>query len=267
MLIVDDNSPDGTGPLLGEIAGQRGGQLHVIHRPGKLGLGTAHKLAFKFALKNGYDALITMDADYSHHPKYLRQMVQELAKSEFVTASRYVKGGRCDYDWKRQLLSRCANFMARSLLGISLHETTTSYRGFNRSLLEKMPVDRIKAEGYAFFESIFHAVRIAKTSSEFPIHFEDRRAGVSKISKKEIYRSVIRLLRLGVRRSLGLFRNLEISVDKTELEPCAVCKSSYQVLLSSHLLGAGNSSAGLSGEGQNRATQCLVCGHVANGVT
>ena len=113
MLVVDDNSPDGTGKLLDELQKQYNGRLHVIHRPRKLGLGSAHKLAMKFALAEKYDALITMDADYSHHPRYLPTLVDALNRAEFVTGSRYVAGGRCDYGVGRQIISRGANFLAR----------------------------------------------------------------------------------------------------------------------------------------------------------
>jgi dolichol-phosphate mannosyltransferase len=268
MLVVDDNSPDGTGVLLENMKQRWGTRLHVIHRPRKLGLGTAHMLAMKYALERGYDFLITMDADYSHHPKYLPQMMKELETAEFVTASRYIEGGRCDYDWKRQLLSRGANYLARSILGIKLHETTTSYRGFNRQLLEKFPVDRIKAEGYAFFfESIFHATRVARTVGEFPIHFEDRRAGTSKISKREIYRSVVRLARLGLRRLLNKFKDYQPIPLPSNAEACDVCHEKLHVQLyaataRSHESAMYNCTSSHHAS-HGRIVRCLVCGLVA----
>jgi dolichol-phosphate mannosyltransferase len=268
MLVVDDGSPDGTGVLLENMKERWGDRLQVIHRPRKLGLGTAHKLAIKYAIAKGYDALITMDADYSHHPKYLPRMMQELQEAEFVTASRYVKGGKCDYDWKRQLLSRMANHLARTLLGIKLHETTTSYRGFSRRLLLKFPVDRIKAEGYAFFfESIFHATRVAQSVAEFPIHFEDRRAGTSKISKREIYRSFVRLARLGARRFLRQFKNYEPIPVPANAEACDVCRETLHVQL--YAATARNHEAAMYNctsahhASHGRIVQCLVCGLVA----
>lgn len=268
MLVVDDNSPDGTGVLLENMKQRWGERLHVIHRPRKLGLGTAHKLAMKYALVHGYESLITMDADYSHHPKYLPQMMDELNRADFVTASRYIAGGKCDYDWKRQLLSRCANMLARTILGIRLHETTTSYRGFGRKLLEKFPVDRIKAEGYAFFfESIFHATRIATKTGEFPIHFEDRRAGTSKISKREVYRSVVRLARLGLRRLLRKFKNYAPIPTPENADSCDVCRQKFHVQLFAatardHKANMYNcTSAHHASHG--RIVQCLVCGLVA----
>ena len=268
MLVVDDNSLDGTGQLLDRLSGQYNGRLHVIHRPRKLGLGSAHKLAMKFALKGNYDALITMDADYSHHPRYLPTLRKLLMDSEFVTGSRYVEGGRCDYGAGRQVISRGANFLARSLLGIKLHETTTSYRGFRRSLLIKLPVDKIKAEGYAFFfESIFHACRIADRVAEFPIHFEDRRAGTSKISKKEVFRAMVRLGRLTARRLLRMFDQYSPILVPPDVEPCDICGETlnievYPATVQSHDSAMYNCSSAHH-DSHGRIVRCLVCGLVA----
>ena len=268
MLVVDDNSPDGTGKLLDQLKIQHNGRLHVIHRPRKLGLGSAHKLAMKFALAQKYDALITMDADYSHHPRYLPTLVNSLETADFVTGSRYVKGGRCDYGVGRQIISRSANFLARTLLGIRLCETTTSYRGFKRSLLEKLPIDQIKAEGYAFFfESIFHASRIASKTAEFPIHFEDRRAGTSKISKKEVFRAMIRLGRLFARRVLGLFGKYAAKTLPADAEPCDICGQILHVELypatsGDHVSDMYNCSSAHH-DSHGRIVRCLVCGLVA----
>jgi len=268
MLVVDDNSPDGTGKLLDKLLGQYNGRLHVIHRPRKLGLGSAHKLAMKFALNGHYDALITMDADYSHHPRYLPTLRKLLSESEFVTGSRYVEGGRCDYGAGRQVISRGANFLARSLLGVKLYETTTSYRGFRRSLLLKLPIDKIKAEGYAFFfESIFHACRIADHVSEFPIHFEDRRAGTSKISKKEVFRAMIRLGRLTARRLLRMFEKYTPNVLPANVEPCDICGETlhvevYPATVKAHDSAMYNCSSAHH-DSHGRIVRCLVCGLVA----
>jgi 2-polyprenyl-3-methyl-5-hydroxy-6-metoxy-1,4-benzoquinol methylase len=269
MLVVDDNSPDGTGKKLDELkAGRFSGRLKVVHRPRKLGLGSAHKLAMKFALKEGYTQLITMDADYSHHPRYLKKLETELQSAEFVTGSRYADGGRCDYGIGRQIISRTANFLARTLLGIKLHETTTSYRGFRRTLLERLPIDQIKAEGYAFFfESIFHASRIATKMSEFPIHFEDRRAGTSKISKKEVLRAMIRLARLFARRCLHMFENYAPKTLPPNVEPCDICGEILHVELypatsNEHHSGMYNCSSAHH-DSHGRIVRCLVCGLVA----
>lgn len=206
LLVVDDNSPDGTGRILDEL-GTRFPRLQTVHRPGKNGLGTAHKLAVKYALDHGYQILVTMDADFSHDPKYLPEMMGHLAQAEFVIGSRYAPGGSCEYPPSRVLVSRIANFLTRALLGIPVHETTTSFRGFRRSLLQRMDVDAIRSDGYSYFvESIYQISRLVAGKgagggmAEFPIRLIDRRAGVSKISKKEIWRGVATLGRLAISR-------------------------------------------------------------------
>jgi dolichol-phosphate mannosyltransferase len=209
VLVVDDNSPDGTGRVLDEIR-ERQPRLKVIHRPGKNGLGSAHKLGMRYALENGYDALVTMDADFSHDPRVLPEMMRHLELAEFVIGSRYVTGGSCEYPLSRVVLSTVANYLTRATLSIPVRETTTAYRGFRRSLLERMDVEAIRSEGYSYFvESIYQVKRLTnqgggsiRRMTEFPIRFADRRAGSSKISKKEIWKGFSTLLRLGVQRAL-----------------------------------------------------------------
>ena len=164
----------------------------------------------KYALEKGYDALVTMDADFSHDPLMLPEMIRHLERAEFVIGSRYVAGGSCEYPLPRVVLSTVANFLTRAILSIPVHETTTSYRGFRRSLLERMNIDAIRSEGYSYFvESIYQVKRLTdegggsvKGMAEFPIRFADRRAGNSKISKKEIWKGFSTLLRLGVQRAI-----------------------------------------------------------------
>lgn len=269
MLVVDDNSPDGTGRVLEELKAQHPG-LHAVHRPGKNGLGTAHKLAVKYALANGFDRLITMDADFSHDPKYLPEMLRLLEKSDFVTGSRYAPGGSCEYPPSRIVLSRTANALTRMLLGIPLYETTTSYRGFRRALLERMNVDAIRADGYSYFvECIYQVSRLTREISEFPIRFVDRRAGTTKISKKEIWHGFTTLLRLFLTRLLGKvgFRPREVGIDVYQgLMPCNACGSPYHVeeypgsneghaSASYRCTSTGHASHG-------RIVQCLSCGLV-----
>ena len=269
MLVVDDNSPDGTGRLLEDLKA-RFPKLHAIHRPSKNGLGTAHKLAVKYALAHGFDALITMDADFSHDPKYLPTMVQKLEEADFVTGSRYAPGGSCEYPPSRVALSKVANFLTRFLLAIPLHETTTSYRGFRRSLLERMNVDAIHADGYSYFvECIAHVVNITRRMAEFPIRFVDRRAGSTKISKREIWKGFTTLLRLFVMRVLGKIgiRPRPVGVDKYDsLIPCNACGCPYHVeeypgTNEGHQSATYScTSTGHSSHG--RIVQCLGCGLV-----
>ena len=272
MLVVDDASPDGTGHLLDELA-KNEPRLHVLHRPSKNGLGTAHKLAIKVALAEGYDALITMDADFSHHPKYLPQMVRELASAEFVTGSRFAPGGSCEYPPSRRVLSRTASTLTRELLGIPLRETTTSYRGFRRSLLERLNVDAIQSDGYSYFvESIFQITRLLEREHklggmrEFPIRFEDRRAGATKISKKEIWNGFATLARLSAKR---LVRRTNPGGPLVEAPDAAVCNAcgcahyveEYPATASSHV-SATYRCTSTNHASHGRLVRCLGCGLV-----
>jgi dolichol-phosphate mannosyltransferase len=234
MLVVDDASPDGTGRIADELKA-RFPRLHVVHRPGKNGLGTAHKLAIKYALAERYDALITMDADFSHHPKYLPEMVKNLELADFVIGSRFVPGGSCEYPLPRVALSVGANTLTRNLLGIPLRETTTAYRGFRRSLLERMNMDAVRSDGYSFFvESIFQVTRLERETRgtrgmrEFPIRFEDRRAGSTKISKKEIANGMRTLGRLAVKRLLSR-ADAEPPRAAADEPVCEVCGCAFRV--------------------------------------
>jgi len=268
MLVVDDNSPDGTFAILKDLSTKLEGRLVIICRPRKLGLGSAHKLGMKYALRMGYKALITMDADYSHHPKYLQILKNELQRADFVIGSRYVRGGCCDYRFTRQFVSRCANTLARALLGIPLRETTTSFRGFNQSLLRQIPINKIQAEGYAFFfESILHATRHARKASEIPIHFEDRRAGTSKISKKEIVRAVFHLIRLSLVRMLRRIPSIKMQVPEDVEDSCDLCGYTltteiYPARNIGHQADTYRCTTGQHGS-HGRITRCLVCGLVA----
>lgn len=203
VLVVDDGSPDGTGQILDEMVAADT-RIQVIHRTGKLGLGTAHIRGMEYALANNYDVLITMDADFSHDPKYLPTMLQLMQTNDFVIGSRYMKGGGLGYGFVRTFISKTANFLARLLLSIKLKECTTSYRGFNKDLLQKILQNKMQSEGYSFFfEMVYLVTRLTQKTAEFPIYFADRVKGESKISKKEIYRGVTTLFKLFAQRVLG----------------------------------------------------------------
>ena len=181
VLIVDDNSPDGTGAVLNEIA-SREPRLHVGQRPDKLGLGTAHHLAMLFAMRRGYDTLITMDADHSHDPRDIPKLIGKLSVADFVIGSRYMPGGRCDYGGYRRFVSIAANTAARFLLGLSLHEFTTSFRAFRMKELAKVNFVKMHNYGYSFFmNSVYRLDQAGLRLAEVPINFRDRYAGVSKI--------------------------------------------------------------------------------------
>lgn len=270
ILIVDDHSPDGTGPLLDQLAAKNS-RIHVVHRPSKLGLGTAHLLAMKYALHHNYEHLITMDADFSHNPKYLAIMKQLLEDNDFVIGSRYAKGGRCDYGLVRTLISRTANTLARYLLGIPTHEATTSYRGFSVDLLRQMDLNSIWSDGYSFFmESIF-VVRLAtRKLAEFPIHFEDRRAGTSKISKREIFKAIYNIFRLFYRRLFVIpFAVYQPNADIEKDPPCENCNSLFHMEMFPARFAANEdasiyqcTSSGHRTHG--RILKCLHCGLVFN---
>lgn len=203
ILVVDDNSPDGTGKILNDLASANS-KIKVIHRQGKLGLGTAHVQGMEYAVKNQYDILVTMDADFSHDPKYLPTMLSLMDSNDFVIGSRYVEGGGLGYGLVRTTISKSANFLARLLLSIKLKECTTSYRGFNRELLIKILNSKIDSTGYSFFfEMVYLVSKLTPKVTEFPIYFADRIAGESKISKQEIYRGITTLFKLFWRRITG----------------------------------------------------------------
>jgi dolichol-phosphate mannosyltransferase len=195
ILIIDDNSPDGTGALLKNLEIQVK-NLKVIIREGKLGLDTAHKLAFDYCKKNNYDKLITMDADFSHEPKEIQKFISLLDKNNFIIGSRYIKGGKCEMTWYRLLLSFFGNKLIRLVLNIRCNEFTTSFRGFNLKKLHSFDMNKISSKGYSFFmETVFQIHKIAHIK-EIPIHFKNRKFGKSKIPKAEILRTLKNLFYL-----------------------------------------------------------------------
>lgn len=203
VLVIDDNSPDGTGEILEKLVNANP-KLSVIHRHGKLGLGTAHLRAMEYAVTNDYEALVTLDADYSHDPKYLPQMLTLLEEHDFVIGSRYVDGGGVGYGFIRTFISKTANIFVRTFLSIKLKECTTSYRGFRKDLLKIILRTEISSTGYSFFFGMVYIVsRLTKNVIEFPIYFPDRMEGESKISKQEIVRGITTLFKLFLQRAMN----------------------------------------------------------------
>ncbi len=204
IIVVDDNSPDGTGQLADELA-RRDARIHVIHRAGKLGLGSAYIAGFKYALARGAERIMTMDADFSHHPRYVPAVVGLTERYDVGIGSRYVPGGGVSETWgvHRRWLSRGANFFARTLLGLRAHDCTAGFRCYRREVLQSIELDRIFSNGYSFLiELMFRCQRLGYTFGETPILFENRRQGSSKISQVEIYKALLTVLRLGVSRLL-----------------------------------------------------------------
>ena len=203
VLIVDDNSPDGTGKLLNEIA-RSDGRLKVIHRPRKLGLGSAHYLAMIYAMRHKYDLLVTMDADLSHDPKDIPRLIEALGEGDFLIGSRYADGGTCDYVGYRKELSRLANIATRLLMRINIHEFTTSFRVFNVEALRKVKFNWIGNFGYSFFlEAVVRLHANGLNIKEEPIHFYNRHTGKSKIPSLEIFRGMSKLLQLFMGSLIG----------------------------------------------------------------
>jgi len=186
ILIVDDASPDGTGRMADELAARHTGRMHVIHRTGKLGLGTAYITGFKFALERGADYIIQMDADFSHSPNYIPVFLEKMQEHDVVVGSRYVEGGRLDEQWGmgRYFLSWFANSVyTRLLLGIKTRDATAGFKCWRRKVLETIDLDSVKSSGYVFqVEMAYLCEKLGFRVLEIPIFFEDRRIGRSKMT-------------------------------------------------------------------------------------
>lgn len=201
VLVVDDASPDGTAERVEDLKA-REPRVHLIRRAGKLGLGTAYLAGFRFGLDEGYSFVFTMDCDFSHNPRYLPQMIDKLSECDLVVGSRYVKGGGIEnWPWYRLLLSRFANFYARTLLRLELHDCTAGFRGYRREVLEGVDPFDVRSSGYSFLEEMAWKVSRAGFSiAEVPIVFEQRQAGSSKIESREIYLAAWKVLVTALRR-------------------------------------------------------------------
>ncbi len=187
LLVVDDNSPDGTGRIADELAASHPGRVDVLHRPGKLGLRSAYLNGFQKVLDDGAQAVVQMDADFSHDPQALVEMAKRIENSDLVLGSRYIKGGSVDERWPawRKGLSSFGNFYARTILNMPLHDVTTGYRLWRRETLLSMPLERIQSSGYVFLvEMAYVAYCLQFRIAESPIYFADRRWGKSKMSLK-----------------------------------------------------------------------------------
>ena len=188
VLVVDDNSPDGTGRVADELAAAHPGRVQVLHRAGKLGFSSAYLDGFRRLLQDPQvEAIVQMDADFSHDPAALEPMAKKLETCDVVLGSRYVAGGRVDERWPfwRKGLSAWANFYARTILSLPLHDVTTGYRLWRREALTGLPFDRIHSGGYVFLvEMAYLAHCLEYRLGEVPIYFADRRWGKSKMSFK-----------------------------------------------------------------------------------
>ncbi len=187
ILIIDDNSPDGTGSIVEELQKQNP-RLHLLKRSGKLGLGTAYIEGFQIALEQNYQFIITMDADFSHDPKYLPELIAGLANYDLIIGSRYIKnGGVKNWPFKRRFLSRMGNFYAKTILNTPINDNTAGFMAIKISALQKIDLNRISGKGYAFLMELKYALfkNNAKIKEE-PIIFVERILGKSKISSNII---------------------------------------------------------------------------------
>ncbi len=205
VLVIDDSSPDGTGAAAQELASIRP-WLHVRHRPGKQGLGTALLAAMRHALDERYDLLVTMDADFSHHPRYLPALLAGMHRADVMIGSRYVTGGGT-INWPawRKPMSLGVNLLVRLLMRLPVRDCSGNYRCYRVDLLRRARLERMRSHGYSFEEEVLYRCRRAGARlGETAIVFENRRAGASKLDFREAARSLAVLLRLGVPAFFGL---------------------------------------------------------------
>jgi len=204
VLIVDDNSPDGTGALADEIAAADR-RVHVMHRAGKMGLGSAYVAGFRWALERDYEAVFEMDADFSHNPDSLGEFLRELESADLVLGSRYLHGVTVvNWPLSRLILSYSANVYSRIITGMRVKDLTGGFKCFRRRVLEAIDWSRVGSDGYAFqIEISFKAWRKGFRIKEIPIMFVDRRAGTSKMSRKIVREAVWMVWRLRFLDLLG----------------------------------------------------------------
>lgn len=200
VLIVDDNSPDGTGKLADDLADQHP-NVHVLHRPGKSGLGPAYRAGLGWGLDQGYEVLVEMDADLSHEPGHLTAMLTALRQADLVIGSRYVPGGGTEnWPWHRRLLSSGGNRYVQFVTGIPVRDATSGYRAFRRPVLEEIGLRDLRSDGYSFqLETVLASWRQGFEVDEVPITFVERRAGASKISRSIVIEALWRVLVWGLR--------------------------------------------------------------------
>ena len=200
LLIIDDNSPDKTWEIVDNYA-QKNKNIKLIKRETKLGLDTAHKLAFNYAKEHNYDYLITLDADLSHDPTKIPYFLSELENQSFVIGSRYMKNGKNEMKLARYLLSAFGNKIIKFILGINCSEFTSSYRGFNLNIIKNFDINKVSSKGYSFFMETVYLINFTGNGiKQIPIRFRDRAKGNSKIPKIELFRTLKNLFILKTRK-------------------------------------------------------------------
>jgi dolichol-phosphate mannosyltransferase len=209
ILVVDDNSPDGTGEFARDRS-QEDSQIHVIHRLGKDGLGAAYLSGFAWALQNGFDVIVEMDADGSHQPEQLPDILSALTDADLVLGSRWIAGGGTqNWSRSREVLSRGGNTYTRLMLGLSVHDSTGGYRAFKADTLRSLNLDEVASQGYCFqVDLAWRAAQRGMVIREVPITFVEREAGVSKMNRKIVTEALWRVTMWGIARRGRQFGNL-----------------------------------------------------------
>ncbi|MFZ1979506.1 MAG: polyprenol monophosphomannose synthase [Bacteroidota bacterium] len=204
VLVVDDNSPDGTAGLVKKIQKQNK-RVHIIERRGKMGLGTAYVAGFKYGIQEGFDYILEMDADFSHDPDALPVLLKKAEDHDLVIGSRYFNGVNVvNWPMRRLLLSYFANIYTRIITGIPVHDATGGFKCYKRAVLQSLNLDSIKSNGYSFqIETNFLAWKKGFTILEVPIVFVDRRAGVSKMSKHIVHEAALMVWKLKFKSLFG----------------------------------------------------------------
>lgn len=205
ILIVDDNSPDGTGAMADRLAEAYPGEVMVLHRPRKEGLGRAYVAAFRYVLEREYDTVIQMDADLSHNPSYLPDLLREIRANDLVLGSRYVRGVNVvNWDFKRLVLSKLATEYVQIITGMPFSDATTGFKCWRREVLEALDLDQLLSNGYLFqIETTYRAHQLRYRIAEAPIIFYERDFGRSKIDFRIIREALLGVIQLRLRRSFG----------------------------------------------------------------
>lgn len=207
ILVVDDNSPDGTGDYVKKLS-EKDEKIHVLQRPGKMGLGTAYVDGFKYMIKNGYDLAVQMDADFSHNPEVIKTFLEEAEEQDLIIGSRYTSGVNVvNWPMKRLLLSYFANKYTKVITGLPVDDATGGFKCFKRKVLEAINLDNIHSNGYSFqIEMNFKAWKKGFKLKEVPIVFIDRVEGTSKMSKKIVHEAVFMVWKLRLHSMFGLLK-------------------------------------------------------------
>lgn len=218
VVIVDDNSPDGTGILADKLA-LGNSRIHVLHRRAKLGLGSAYRDGFRCALDRGADYIIEMDADFSHDPANLRLFLEKIKDFDFVVGSRYLNGvSVVNWPIRRLMLSYFANVYTRFVTGLRISDCTSGFKCFRRDVIEAIKLDTMKSDGYSFqIEMKYRCIEKGFKVAEIPIIFIDRHSGTSKMSKKIVREAIIMVWKLRIGSILRKFFRIGDAVDKRKL--------------------------------------------------